>query len=192
MHKVKVFEKKLSCEVYLSTLLTKNLLENQLIPSGIFSLDFRHCRFFRKSRVICENETLNLKNSQTGSSSSTGQEKETMELVFRIQNKSWNTQRNSRRDTGRSSVLETKRSCMELFFRHLKENGTLQPLKRFKDTGHPVFKRISALSRGILKKKHDRDTIHFHADASNTELLFRIIHSVNPLSIYGAVSNFSV
>ena len=81
---------------------------------------------------------------------------------------------------------------MELFFRHLKENGTLQPLKRFKDTGHPVLKRISALSRGIQKKKHDRDTIHFHADASNTELLFRIIHSVNPLSICGAVANFSV
>ena len=75
---------------------------------------------------------------------------------FEFRKKAWNTQRNSRRDTGRSSVLETKRSCMELFLRHLKENGTLQPLKRFKDTGHPVFKRISALSRGILKKKHDR------------------------------------
>ena len=28
-----------------------------------------------------------------------------------------------------------------------------QMVERFKDTGHPVFKSISALSRGILKKK---------------------------------------
>ena len=43
---------------------------------------------------------------------------------------------------------------------------------RFKDTGHPVFTSISALSRGILKKKINRDTVHFNADASNTEFLF--------------------
>ena len=36
----------------------------------------------------------------------------------------------------------------------------------------------------------NRDTIHFNADASNAELLFRIIHSVNQLSVYGAVSNW--
>ena len=55
---------------------------------------------------------------------------------------------------------------------------------RFKETGHPVFKSISALSRGILKGKKS-DTIHFTADASNTELLYRTIHSANQLSNYG-------
>ena len=35
-----------------------------------------------------------------------------------------------------------------------------------------------------------KETIHFNADASNTELLFRISHSVNQLSIYGADSNW--
>ena len=70
------------------------------------------------------------------------------------------------------------------------DSTATQMVERFKDTGHPVFKSISALSRGILKKKNVRDTIHFNADASNTELLFRIIHSVNQLSIYGAVSNW--
>ena len=70
---------------------------------------FRYCRFFTKSRMTCESETLNLHNSQTGSSScqcsttSFGQEKETMEFVFRIQDKSRNTRRNFRRDTGRFS-----------------------------------------------------------------------------------------
>ena len=66
----------------------------------------------------------------------------------------------------------------------------IQMVERFKDTGHPVFKSTSALSRGILKRKNNNDTLHFNADASNTELLFRIIHSVNQLSIYGAVSNW--
>ena len=152
-----------------------------------------------KSRMIYENETLNLKNSWTGSSScqcsttSNGQENETMEFVFRIQKKSRNTRRYSRRDTGRSPVLETKRSGMELFLTHWKENGTLQPLKmveRFKDTSHPVFKSISALRSGILKKKNNRGIIHFSADVSNRELLFRIIHSVNQLSVDGPVSNW--
>ena len=34
------------------------------------------------------------------------------------------------------------------------------------------------------------DTIHFNAGASNTELLFRTIHSANQISIYGAVSSW--
>ena len=63
-------------------------------------------------------------------------------------------------------------------------------VERFKETGHPVVKSISASSRGILKRKNDRDTIFFNADASNTELLYRTIHSANQLSIYGAVSNW--
>ena len=50
---------------------------------------------------------------------------------------------------------------------------------RFKETGHPVFKGISAMSRGILKTKGGRCTIHFNADSSCSELLFRTIHSTN-------------
>ena len=42
---------------------------------------------------------------------------------------------------------------------------------RFKETGHPVSKSISALGRGILKRVGGRDTTHFNADSSNTELL---------------------
>ena len=37
------------------------LVENQLNSSGIFSKDVPHCRFFRKSRLICKIKTLNLK-----------------------------------------------------------------------------------------------------------------------------------
>ena len=79
--------------------------------------DLRHYRFFKKSRMICKSGTWNLKHSQIGSSLCQcskiliGQEKETMR--FRIQKKSRRTRKNCRRDTGRSSVLETKRSGME-------------------------------------------------------------------------------
>ena len=63
-------------------------------------------------------------------------------------------------------------------------------VERFKETDHPVFKSISALSRGFLKRTNNRDTIHFNADASNTELLFRTIRSANQLSIDGSVSSW--
>ena len=63
-------------------------------------------------------------------------------------------------------------------------------VQRFKETSHTVFNRISALSRGILKKKKGRDTIHFTGDSTNTELFFQTIHSENQLSIYGAVANW--
>ena len=61
--------------------------------------------------------------------------------------------------------------------------------ERFKESGHPMFKGISASSRDFLKRKNNRDTIHFNVDSSNTELLFRTFHSANQLSIYGAVSS---
>ena len=63
-------------------------------------------------------------------------------------------------------------------------------VQRLKETGHPVFTSASALSRGIQRMLKGKETIHFNADASNTELLFRIIHSVNQLSINGAVANW--
>ena len=56
-------------------------------------------------------------------------------------------------------------------------------VQRFKDTGHPVFRNASALSRGILKRLKGKETIHFNADASNTEFSFRIIHAANQLCI---------
>ena len=123
-----------------------------------------------------------------------GQEKGMMEFAFRIQNKSRNTRRDSRRDTGRSSVLETKRSGMELFLIliHLKMRFYSHS-NWWNDSKIQViqYSRVSLLlSRGILEKKNGRDTIHFNADASNTEFLFQIVHSVNQLSIY-AISNWS-
>ena len=44
-------------------------MENQLNSSGIFSQDFHHCGFFRKSKGIWRNETSKRKSSVIGSSS---------------------------------------------------------------------------------------------------------------------------
>ena len=64
-------------------------------------------------------------------------------------------------------------------------------VEEFKETV-PQYSRvsISALSPGILKRKNNSDTIHFNADASNTRLQSRTIHSANQLSINGAVSSW--
>ena len=58
-------------------------------------------------------------------------------------------------------------------------------VQRFRDTGHLVFKITSSLSRGTLKQKKGRCTIHFSGDSMDTELLIQPIHSANQLSVYG-------
>ena len=58
----------------------------------------------------------------------------------------------------------------------------------FQETGHPVFTSISALNRGILRKDKRKDSIHFNAESTNSELLFKIIFSVNQLSVHGPIA----
>ena len=53
---------------------------------------------------------------------------------------------------------------------------------QFSESGHPVFRATSPLSRGTLKK-------HFCADCDTVETVFRTIVSVNQFNIYGAVSD---
>ena len=58
------------------------------------------------------------------------------------------------------------------------------------ESGHPVFRATSPLSRGTLESKGGRKlSIHFCADGDTIETVFRTILSVNQLSIYGAVSD---
>ena len=162
-------------------------MKKQLNPSGMFSLDFHHYNFFKRSRLMCEKETLNLINSRTGSSScqcsttSIGRRNETMEFVFRIQKKSRNTLEEilaGTQDVHRSWRLRKWYGTFSYTLEGKRDSTATQMVERFKDTCHPVFKSISALSCGILKKKEWQRHQHFNADASNTDLLFRIIHSV--------------
>ena len=61
---------------------------------------------------------------------------------------------------------------------------------RFSESGHPVFRATSPLSRGTLKSKGGgKLSIHFCADGDTIETVFRTIISVDQLSIYGALSD---
>ena len=61
---------------------------------------------------------------------------------------------------------------------------------KFSESGHPVFRSTSPLSRGVLKSKGGgKLSIHFCADEGTIETVFRTIISVNQLSLYGAVSD---
>ena len=65
-----------------------------------------------------------------------------------------------------------------------------QMLENFENSGHPVFQGLSPLGRGILKRRNNRDIIHFNGEYSNINLLYRTVHATNQLCIYGAVSKW--
>ena len=60
----------------------------------------------------------------------------------------------------------------------------------FAESGHPIFRATTPLSRCKLKSKgHGKLSIHYCADQATIETIFRIIIFVNQLSLYGAVAN---
>ena len=62
-------------------------------------------------------------------------------------------------------------------------------LLEFAESGCPIFRASSPLSRGRLKSKgHGKLSIHYSADLETVETIFRIIISANQLSLYGAVA----
>ena len=127
------------------------------------------------------------------SMTSIGQKKEMMEFVFRIQIKSRITRRDSCKDTGRFWVLERKRSGMEFFLTHLRENEIPQPISWWKDSKTqvtqslhvPVLRVVEFWERWKEKKPCTSMRI-----LQTQNSFFWTLHSVNRLSIYGAVSNW--
>ena len=60
---------------------------------------------------------------------------------------------------------------------------------KFAESGHPIFRSTTPFSRGQLKSKgRGKLSIHFIADTDTIDTIYRIILSVNQLSIYGAVA----
>ena len=58
-------------------------------------------------------------------------------------------------------------------------------LLEFAESGHPIFRATSQLSRGRLKSKgHGKLSMHYCAELETIETMFRIIVSVNQLSLY--------
>ena len=69
------------------------------------------------------------------------------------------------------------------------DNIAEQMLLDFAESGHPIFRATTPLSRGNLKSKGRRKlSIHFAADGDTSDQIYRIILSVNQLSVYGAVA----
>ena len=69
------------------------------------------------------------------------------------------------------------------------DNIADQMLLEFAESGHPIFRATTPLSRGILKSKGRGNlSIHFAADQDTIDTIYRIILSVNQLSVYGAVA----
>ena len=67
------------------------------------------------------------------------------------------------------------------------DNMAVRMMLEFAECGHPIFRATSPLSRGRLKSKgHGKLSIHYCADLETIETIFRIIISVNQLSLYGA------
>ena len=64
------------------------------------------------------------------------------------------TRRGSRKDIGRSSVVERKRIGLEIAITKPEgkwNSAASQMVRRFKETGHQAFTRAGALSRGLLR-----------------------------------------
>ena len=60
---------------------------------------------------------------------------------------------------------------------------------KFGESGHPVFRSTSPLSRGVLESKvGGKLSMHCCADPGTIETVFRTIIDVNQLSLYGAVA----
>ena len=95
-------------------------------------------------------------------------------------------------DIGRSLDLEVKRSRLIHTYQNLKGSGTPDTTKSTTSRGDLTsnFTSTSSLNRGVLKRKKNKNVIHFTAESSDVELLFRIIHSAHQLSVNGAVSSW--
>ena len=70
------------------------------------------------------------------------------------------------------------------------DNIADEMLLEFAESGHPIFRATTPLSRGTLKSRgHGKLSIHFTVDYSTIETIFRTIAFANQLSLYGAVAN---
>ena len=167
--------------------------------SGIFSWDSPHCSSATKSRSSCRKLAKSQKNSQDGSSScrcstTSHGDLKTMNRNAMLTPTSF---QNMQKDfsPGRWSFLgpgSEKKWCSTHIDRPQGEWDRVAELMmiKFAESGHPVFRATSPLSRGTLKSKGGgKLSMHFCADGDTIETVFRTIVCVNQLSIYAAVSN---
>ena len=99
-------------------------------------------------------------------------------------------QRDLEQDNRQLLVLVLKRSgILSVKIVHKVSGDKMaEKMLEFAESGHPVFRATSPLSRGQLKSKgHGKLSIHYCADLETIQTVFRTIVSVNQLSLHGAV-----
>ena len=70
------------------------------------------------------------------------------------------------------------------------DNIAEKMLLEFAESGCPIFRATTPVSRGKLKSKgHGKLSIHFGATQQTIETIFRITVFANQFSLYGAVAN---
>ena len=68
------------------------------------------------------------------------------------------------------------------------DNIAEQMLLEFAESGHPTFRATTPLSRCILKSKGRENCLYTSLQMDTIDTIYRIILSVNQLSVYGAVA----
>ena len=177
-------------------------MEKQLNLSGKISQGFRHCLFLKKSNKTWRSGRSSQRSSQTGSSSCQCSMiwygKRMMRIVFRMPKKSRMTPRSSYQDIGRFWVQDRKRSGLAIptITRTValhRQTVELPPTRWYSDSKILVILSSKVPVFWVVEswcKRRGRCTMDFYGDFVNTELLFQIVHSVNQLSVYGAVANW--
>ena len=113
-----------------------------------------------------------------------------------VLNSSISMRRDFQQDFGHSLVLDLRIKKKKVVFYQSEDSpqgewDKIAELMMFKfgESGHPIFRPTSPVSRGVLKSKGGgKLSIHYCADHETIETVFRTVVSVNQLSLYGAVA----
>ena len=112
--------------------------------------------------------------------------------VWQMPNSFFCMQEDLEKDNGHSLVLVLKRSgtvSVKTVHKEYWDNMAERMLLELAESGCPIFRATSPLSRGRLKSKgHGKLSIHYAADLETIETIFRIIVSANQLSLHGAIA----
>ena len=119
-------------------------------------------------------------------------QKTTKKNAWQIPNSYLCTREDLEKDNGHLLVMVLKRSGTVSVKTVHKEYGTIL-LKgcwwNSAESGCPIFRATSPLSRGRLKSKgHGKLSLHYAVDLETFETIFGIIVSANQLSLHGAVA----
>ena len=180
--------------------ITETLTESTVsrwTSSGIFSQDSIRCSSVKKSKVYCTDWEKHQIISQEefyscrGSTTFLVEQKTIKKNVWQMPNSFLCMQKDLEKDSGFTGLGSEKSGTLSKRTFH-KEFGTKLQRRccwEFAESGCPIFRASTPLSRGQLKSKgHGKLSIHFAADEETIETFFRIIVSANQFNLNGAVA----